>query len=222
MAKRGLEGNFMAQPRVLAHSVLPITEDLVDNILPFTEGRGCALYIGGQEPDTESCDIVVRMEGTTNVGFGEEDIVVFRNVTPGSFLPILVTSVLESDAAFYEQRINYLEGEIRKAKQEVASLTTEDGNLKDEIGINEDLKKEGLRDCGKLPEPERPSCEDNVTRKYNLIIKSLEERRLEITVEINNLNIKITEKEDKVNEFQDVIDSGSTVQTSAINVLGLF
>jgi uncharacterized coiled-coil protein SlyX len=222
MAKRGLEGNFMAQPRILAHSVLPITEDLVGKILPFTEGRGCALYIGGQEPGTTSCDIVVRMEGSTDVGFGPEDIVVFRNVAPGSFLPILVTSVLESDEAFYEERINYLNEKIVELDQSISSDKTKLKDIDGKIAETEVQKKEAIRACQELPPIEAKQCESNALKKYDPIIEGFRTEQEKLEADIEDSERQKAEADAIIAESRDIIDSGLTVQTSAINVLGLF
>ena len=40
---RGIEGNFMAQPRVFAHSAVPVD---IGSPIAGTEERGCALYVG--------------------------------------------------------------------------------------------------------------------------------------------------------------------------------
>jgi len=222
MAKRGLEGNFMAQPRILAHSVLPITEDLVGKILPFTEGRGCALYIGGQEPGTTSCDIVVRMEGSTDIGFGPEDIVVFRNVAPGSFLPILVTSVLSSDVEFYEERINYLNAKLVELDQSIASDKARLEAVETEIAETEIKKKEAFKACQDLPPVEVKQCESDAAKKYDKILKSLREQEAELNDEIDANERQKVEADKAIAEAEDVINSGLTVETSAINVLGLF
>ena len=222
MAKRGLEGNFMAQPRILAHSVLPITEDLVGKILPFTEGRGCALYIGGQEPGTESCDVVVRMEGSTDVGFGPEDVVVFRNVTPGSFLPILVTSVLASDEAFYEERINYLNAKVIELDKSISSNQVREKQIDTEVIETEQKSKEAVKACQDLPSGEIKQCEIDVAKKYDPILASLELEKQKLEEEIRDSQRQIAEMDKNIAELQDIIDSGSTVETSAINILGLF
>ena len=75
---RGLEGNFMAQPRVFAHDAKNVTPGT--SRIANTEDRGVCLYVG------DSGDVEVIMEGGTTI--------VFTNVPSGSFLPILVTHVL--------------------------------------------------------------------------------------------------------------------------------
>ena len=72
---------MQAQPRVFAHdAVLVVTSDTVD--IPNTSERGCCLYIGDI---SGGADVKVTMES------GNE--ATFKNVTAGSFLPILVTRV---------------------------------------------------------------------------------------------------------------------------------
>ena len=78
---RGLEGNMQAEPRAFAHdAVLVSPSNTVD--IANTSDRGCCLYIGDI---SAGADVKVKMEG------GGE--VTFKNVTAGSFLPILVTRV---------------------------------------------------------------------------------------------------------------------------------
>jgi hypothetical protein len=81
MAIRGLEGNQNAQPRVFAHDALDLKPSAytLGNRIPHTSVIGCALYIG------TSMDITVTLEGGSTV--------LFKGVTAGSFLPVLVTHV---------------------------------------------------------------------------------------------------------------------------------
>ena len=73
---------MQAEPRVFAHDAVLVTKsDTVD--IPNTEERGCCLYVGDV---SNGADIKVTMEsGSTPV--------IFKGVTAGSFLPILVTRV---------------------------------------------------------------------------------------------------------------------------------
>ena len=83
MAKRGLEGNMMAQPRIFGHDARGLKATAIQNgeVIVETEGRGVALYIG-----KAMSSIVVTMEsGTAGV--------TFKGIAAGSFLPILVTHV---------------------------------------------------------------------------------------------------------------------------------
>lgn len=83
---RGLEGNMQAQPRVFAHDAVVVTPD-DNNDIPNTSERGCCLYVGDV---SGGADIKVTMEsGSTPV--------IFKGVTAGSFLPILVTRVHATD-----------------------------------------------------------------------------------------------------------------------------
>jgi len=77
---RGLEGNQNAQPRVFAHSALDLQNLVGATQLPNTENIGVCLYVGVAN------DITVKMEGSSTE-------VLFKGVTAGSFLPILVTHV---------------------------------------------------------------------------------------------------------------------------------
>ncbi len=86
MAIRGLSGNQNAQPRVFAHDALdlkPANYTLGDRIAN-TDTIGCALYVG------VSMDITVTLEGGSTV--------LFKGVTAGSFLPMLVTHITASSA----------------------------------------------------------------------------------------------------------------------------
>lgn len=102
----GLEGNTMAEPRVFAHAAkgitLPTATDPVTvndfvYVVPNTgttpstgdvqivQTRGACIYIGGS--------------GSLDVELESGDRVIFKGVTAGSFLPILVTKVFSTDAA---------------------------------------------------------------------------------------------------------------------------
>ena len=80
MAIRGLEGNQNAQPRVFAHDALDLQNLVGAAQLPNTTNIGVCLYVGVAN------DITVKMEGSSTE-------VLFKGVTAGSFLPILVTHV---------------------------------------------------------------------------------------------------------------------------------
>ena len=84
MAIRGLEGNQNAQPRVFAHDALDLKPSAytLGNRIPNTDTIGVALYIG------VGMDITVTLEGGSTV--------LFKGVTAGSFLPVLVTHVTAS------------------------------------------------------------------------------------------------------------------------------
>ena len=81
MAIRGLEGNQNAQPRVFAHDALDLKPSAytLGNRIPNTDTIGVALYIGA------AMDLTVTLEGGSTV--------LFKGVTAGSFLPVLVTHV---------------------------------------------------------------------------------------------------------------------------------
>lgn len=77
---RGLEGTQNAEPRVFAHDALDLQNLVGATQLPNTSKIGCCLYVGVAN------DITVKMEGSSTE-------VLFKGVTAGSFLPILVTHV---------------------------------------------------------------------------------------------------------------------------------
>ena len=87
MAVKGLAGNFQAQPRVFAHDAVGLTAAQINSgtyVIPGTESRGVCLYVG-KAMDS----ITVIMEsGSTPVKF--------KGINAGSFLPILVTSVVNA------------------------------------------------------------------------------------------------------------------------------
>ena len=83
MAIKGLAGNEMAQPRVFAHDAVGLTAAQIASgtyVIPGTEDRGVCLYVGAA-----MTSITVTMESGNPV--------IFKGVSAGSFLPILVTSV---------------------------------------------------------------------------------------------------------------------------------
>ena len=86
MAIKGLAGNEMAQPRVFAHDALGITADAAQ--IAGTENRGVCLYIGG-----------AGTNGTAVVKMESGNIAVFKGLSAGSFLPILVTHLLVNNGA---------------------------------------------------------------------------------------------------------------------------
>ncbi len=84
MAVKGLAGNEMAQPRVFAHDAVGLTAAQIASgtyVIPGTEDRGVCLYVGAA-----MTSITVTMESGRSS-------VIFKGVSAGSFLPILVTSV---------------------------------------------------------------------------------------------------------------------------------
>ena len=81
MAIRGLEGNQNAQPRVFAHDALDLKPSnyTLGNRIAHTNTIGRALYVGA------AMDLTVTLEGGSTV--------LFKGITAGSFLPVLVTHV---------------------------------------------------------------------------------------------------------------------------------
>ena len=92
---RAVSGNMHAEPRVFAHDAKDVTpSDTVD--LPDTETRGACLYVGSV---ANGSDVKVTMEGGSEI--------VFKGVTAGSFLPILVTRVWATGTTAEEIRALY-------------------------------------------------------------------------------------------------------------------
>ena len=93
MAIRGLEGNQNAQPRVFAHDAADLGKTVAEggigytlgDRIPNTDNIGVALYIG------VGMDITVTLEGGSIP-------VLFKGITAGSFLPVLVTKINASSA----------------------------------------------------------------------------------------------------------------------------
>ena len=85
---KGVQGNFAAQVRVFAHDAVSLNP-LNNNQIAGTSDRGVCLYIGGQG------DVEVKMEGSSTP-------VVFKSVSAGTFLPILVTHVLPGNTTATE------------------------------------------------------------------------------------------------------------------------
>ena len=82
---RSVQGIQAAQVRVFAHDAVGLTVAQINSgtyVIPGTESRGVCLYVG-KAMDT----ITVTMESGSPP-------VVFKGINAGSFLPILVTSVV--------------------------------------------------------------------------------------------------------------------------------
>lgn len=63
----------------------------VTNIdIPNTQERGCCLYVG--DVDTNGANVEVVMEGSNGT-----DTVIFKNLTSGSFLPILIKRIVPTN-----------------------------------------------------------------------------------------------------------------------------
>ena len=124
---KGLQGNFMSEPRVFAHSAT--------NILPskdpirLIDDRGVALYVGS------GGNMVVKMEGShySTDPFGVShltNINVFSNVPNGLFMPILVTHVLDNDNELWEQWENYYRDKMILIQSQITQLNKEQDKLK--------------------------------------------------------------------------------------------
>lgn len=84
--KRVVSGEVAANPRVFAHDALNMTPSgsVTTSQIPGTESpkRGAAIYIG------QAMSITVQLEGSTGN-------VIFKGLAAGSFLPILVTAIVD-------------------------------------------------------------------------------------------------------------------------------
>ncbi len=85
--RRGVSGEFAANPRVMAHDSVDIDTLGLGNQIPGTGNprRGAALFCGQAYTRLE-----VILEG--QVGTGETTV--FRGIQAGSFLPILAVQVV--------------------------------------------------------------------------------------------------------------------------------
>ena len=134
-----VQGNFMAEPRVFAHSARNITPS--SESIPLIDERGVALYIGS------GGDVIVRMEGThvSTDPVGNPwvtNICVFRNVPDGLFMPVLVTHVLENNEeewknyiAFYENLGESLSRQIEQMNKLITKLNEQEAVLREEIEV---------------------------------------------------------------------------------------
>lgn len=112
---KGIEGNFMSQPRVFAHSAVPVSATPAR--IPGTEERGCALYVG------TGGTLVVKMEGTHQTALmpGPSYVAIFTNVPNGSFLPLLVTHVLDDNSSDLEDQVAFGEAAVTAAEEQKAA-----------------------------------------------------------------------------------------------------
>jgi len=134
---KGLQGNFMSEPRVFAHSARNITPST--NAIPLVDQRGVALYVGS------GGNVVVRMEGThmspdPNGVMHETNINIFNNIPDGLFMPILVTHVLDNNEELWNQWENYykdeivkLEKAVEREKEIISDLKRQEEGLKGEL-----------------------------------------------------------------------------------------
>tara|TARA_R110002020_G_scaffold7771_3_gene32242 strand:+ start:8444 stop:8785 length:342 start_codon:yes stop_codon:yes gene_type:complete len=85
--KRGVSGEFAANPRVMAHDSVDIHTLGVNNQIPGTGNprRGAALYCGVAFTNLE-----VILEGQV----GTSNTTVLKGISAGSFLPLLVVEVI--------------------------------------------------------------------------------------------------------------------------------
>ncbi len=221
---RGIEGNFMAQPRVFAHSAQPV---ILGSDISDTDQRGCALYVG------TTGTIVVRMEGTHKAedvigNLYDTNVSIFYNVPGGSFLPILVTSVLESNQVELTARADFYDLEFKKAEDSLSQLQEELSELRSALAQAEqeadEAKAQASSICEKLGEDSGPCrvSQQKVERTLETV-KQLkdEEQELEAKVEDQNAKTAKAEKDADVARAASE-DPALLVTTDAENILALF
>ena len=218
----------MAQPRVFAHSAVPVdTTGLgveINEKIQGTEERGCALYIG------TGGTLVVEMEGThklTDPVSGEEfdtNISIFKNVNSGVFLPILVTRVLDSSSEIWEGRLAYYKLVIQNAFENIKEL---DDIMKD--------KEEELTELNSLIEKlkqqedeAREQGQDVIADSLALQVEQAEAQLAQVQKEIQAINEQIDEYNKTVAEYEEYAESLDeqieklTVEGDVDDILGLF
>lgn len=221
---RGIEGNFMAQPRVFAHSAQPV---ILGSDISDTDQRGCALYVG------TTGTIVVRMEGTHKAedvvgNLYDTNVSIFYNVPGGSFLPILVTSVLESNQVELTARADFYDLEFKKAEDLLSQLQEELTELRNALAQAEqeadEAKDQASNICEKLGEDSGP-CRVSLQKADRTLetVKQLknEEVDLEARVEDQSKETALAEKEADIARSASE-DPALLVTTDAENILALF
>lgn len=217
---RGIEGNFMAQPRVFAHSAVPVD---IGSPIAGTEERGCALYVG------TGGTLVVEMEGTHQAvdaagNTFDTNINIFTNIGTGMFLPILVLKVLESNAEVFIQRQDYYEGLINSLEEENSALNDQIVDLQDEIEKLLEIKEQLLNEL-------KAAIENG----NDILAESLDIQVQDVTDQIDQLQDQVEALEARLKEIPGEIDEASealdqvttaavegTVETEASGILGLF
>lgn len=221
---RGIEGNFMAQPRVFAHSAQPVTLGI--NISD-TDQRGCALYVG------TTGTIVVTMEGTHKAedvvgNLYDTNVSIFYNVPGGSFLPILVTSVLESNQVELTARADFYDIQFKKDQDLLADLQEQLSELRDNLANAkqeaDEAKEAADGVCKKLGENSGP-CEVAKQQALRLeaIASELSSEDEELTAEVEEQEAKTAKAEKQAEEAKSASEDPSlVVSTDAENILALF
>lgn len=210
----------MAQPRVFAHSAVPVD---IGSPIAGTEERGCALYIG------TGGTLVVEMEGTheaTDAAGNKFDtnINIFTNIGTGMFLPILVVKVLESNAEFFAQRVDYYTNLINALEQQNTALDA----LKEE-------KQTELDKLEKKKEDLLAQLKAAIEAGDDILAASLDIQVQNITDQIDELEKQLEEINEDIDQIAEDIDAASaaveqveeaqvegTVETEASGILGLF
>jgi len=223
---RGIEGNFMAQPRVFAHSALPVTPSNSGTI-DGTSDRGCALYIGS------TGNLAVRMEGThkavdINGNEYETNVNVFKNVPGSSFLPILVVQVLDSSVVELQERAQYYDSELNRWEDiadslqgQLALLTKQLADLDQQIDeaqvITEKICDNQGEDSG--------ACSIARNNLDNLLSdkETLEQEKEKTENELDEAVANVSQYQDWLDTIEDQIASGEgIVDTDASDILALF
>jgi len=223
---RGIEGNFMAQPRVFAHSALPV-EPSNSGTIDGTSDRGCALYIGS------TGNLAVRMEGThkaidINGNEYETNVNVFKSVPGSSFLPILVVQVLESSVVELQERVQYYNSEQEKWEGIAASLQQREADLKQQLKDLDQQIDQTQSITEKICNEEGEDSGACVIARNNL--DNLLSDKEAIEQEIQKTEDDLAEAQDNAEEYmgwkqaiEDQIESGEgVVDTDASDILALF
>jgi phage shock protein A len=217
---RGIEGNFMAQPRVFAHSAVPVD---IGSPIAGTEERGCALYVG------TGGTLVVEMEGTHQAvdaagNTFDTNVNIFTNIGTGMFLPILVLKVLESNAEVFAQRVDYYSDLINSLEQENTAFETRKSEVEAALDKLEEKKVELLA-----------QLKEAIEAGNTILAASLDIEVQNVTDEIDELQEELAEIEEQLDQIAEGIDVASkaikqveaasedgTVETEASQILGLF
>ena len=217
---RGIEGNFMAQPRVFAHSAVPVD---IGSPIAGTEERGCALYIG------TGGTLVVEMEGTHEAtdAAGNKfntNINIFTNIGTGMFLPILVVKVLESNEEFFAQRLDYYADLINSLEEENSAINDQIPPLQDEIAKLDEIKDALLSQLKAAIE----SGNDILAASLDIQIQNITDQIDQLVSQVKDLEARLKEIPEEIDEATEAISQitkasvEGTVETDASGILGLF
>ena len=221
---RGIEGNFMAQPRVFAHSAKPVTPGSAP--ISKTDDRGCALYVG------TTGNMVVKMEGThvavdaAGVEY-DTNINIYYNVPGGSFLPILVTHVLESNQEDLDSRVDFWNSKLVEAQEELGqtdkTLAEIRTSLKEAVKNVEGLKIEAEKACEENPNSANCSILNSRVKSATEVVDELTkledeliERQTELQKDVDEFTVNV----EKTKEAAE--DEENQVPTDVENILALF